>query len=298
VASGLLKAAFGSVRLYVADLDGDIGRTLVVHEPSSGEDYTIQDRGRRLERSQLELCFCPVPGETEDHLARYARFKALVDEGKPQIFVHPLHGSYRARVGDCRLMVADDTAIRLSVEFVQVAPPKDIVRDVGAGVVPAAGPEAVEVEVVKANAELAAQGLTSSAPDEAQSTVQGWQEIDVDEDTRRVYVEATSLVDKIDADMSRLQMAVDIKRWPLYVRFILLRDKVLAAAESATAVTTQVFEFIVQVGTPLRVLCARTYGADQAEDRAREVRQLNNLREPGLVPAGTVLKMPVPGAAR
>lgn len=293
----LLQAAFGSVRLYAVDVDTDVGRALIVHTPAQGDDYVVQDRGRRLERCRLEVLFCDVPGERDDHHKRYRQFKALRDEGKAQIFVHPFHGAYRARIGDCREAVsAENDSIRVSVEFVPAEPPKESVNPAGVAVVPLAGPEAVAVEVALTNTELTSQGLTSAAPSSAQTTVESWSEIDLDEDSRKVYVEATSTIETIDAEISRLQMATDIKRWPLYVRFVLLRDKVLAAAEAAAGPVAQVFELAVVAPTPLRALCARTYGADQADAKAREVRQMNNLRDPSLVPAGTKLKMPVPEA--
>lgn len=297
MAENLLQAAFGTVRLYAVDVDTDIGRSLIIHTPAQGDEYTVVDHGARLERTRLEVVFCHVPGEKDDHRKRYEQFKALRDEGKPQIFVHPIHGSYRAKIGECRMMAgSQDDCIRLSVEFVASEPPKESVRPVGAGLSPLAGPEAVAVEVALTKTELAAQGLSSSVPAEAQTTVESWEEIDLDENSRQVFVEATSQIEKIDAEISRLTLATDIKRWPLYVRFVNLRDKVLSAAEAAAAPVAQVFDYVVQAQTPLRVICARTYGADQAEAKAREVRQVNNLRDPALVPAGTVLKMPVPEA--
>lgn len=293
----LLQAAFGSVRLNATDVDTDVGRAQLVHTPAQGDDYVVQDRGRRLERARLEVVFCQVPGEKDDHHKRYKQFKALRDGGEPQIFVHPIHGAYRARIGDCRELVSSaDDSIRLSVEFVPADPPKEAVSPIGVAVTPIAGPEAVAVEVALTNTELTAQGLSSTVPNSAQTTVESWSTIDLDEDTRQVYVEATSTIEKIDAEISRLQMATDIKRWPLYVRFVLLRDKVLSAAEAAAGPVAQVFEKVIDAPIPLRALCARTYGADQVDDKAREVRQMNNLRDPSLLPAGTVLKMPVPEA--
>lgn len=297
MAANLLQAAFGSVKLYAVDVDTDIGRSLIVHSPAQGDEYIIEDRGARLERTRLEVVFCHVPGEKDDHRVRYDKFKALRDEGKPQIFVHPLHGSYRAKIGDCRVMAGSrDDSVRLSVEFVASDPPKESVLPVGAGLAPIAGPEAVAVEVALAKAELAEQGLSSTVPDETLTTVEGWGELDFDEDTRKVLVEAQSTIEDIDAEISRLALAADIKRWPAYVRLVNLRDKVLSAAEAAAAPVAQVFDYVVQVPTPLRVICARVFGADQAEAEARNARQGNNLRDPAIVPAGTVLKLRVPEA--
>jgi nucleoid-associated protein YgaU len=43
---------------------------------------------------------------------------------------------------------------------------------------------------------------------------------------------------------------------------------------------------------PARLLCAQVYGAAAAEERARQVVELNRIRTPGRIPPGTTLKMP------
>jgi prophage DNA circulation protein len=293
MASNLLKAFFGEVRLYLADLDSDVGRSLVVHEPARGDQFEVQDRGLQLRRSSCEVVFCPVPREKDHHLTRYDAFLKLIEGGKPQVFTHPIRGSYRARVGECREMLSDAQEIRLSVEFVQVEPPIQVFN-VTAGASPIAGPEAVEVEAAKADQELAAAGLASSVPAAAQSTVEGWTEGEAD--SRAVYLEAASLSSQIETDIVELELTAQLDRWPIYRQMVILRARVLDAAEASASETARVFDFLVQVATPLRVICARVYGASEAEERARQVRVLNDLRTPGLVPAGVTLKMPVPEA--
>jgi hypothetical protein len=292
MATNLLRAFFGEVRLYLADLDSDVGRSLVVHEPARGDQFEVQDRGLQLRRASCEVVFCPVPSEKEPHLARYAAFLKLVEDGKPQVFTHPIRGSYRARVGECRETLSDANEIRLSVEFLQIEPPVQVF-DATAGAAPIAGPEAVATAAAKTDQELGAKGLSSSTPADARTTVEGWTTLG-EADTRAVYLQAASISSQIEQTIATLELATSLDRWPAYRNMVLLRATVLDAAEAAASESARVFDYLVSVPTPLRVICARVYGATEAEDRARQVRQLNDLRSPGLVPAGVTLKMPVP----
>ncbi len=47
----------------------------------------------------------------------------------------------------------------------------------------------------------------------------------------------------------------------------------------------------------LRAIVAEVYGAEDHEERWRQVKVLNDLRDPHLVPAGTELSMPTPAPA-
>jgi hypothetical protein len=71
-----------------------------------------------------------------------------------------------------------------------------------------------------------------------------------------------------------------------------LQYQLQRAAESVASDAERVFDLTVRAPVPLRVLCARVYGASAAEERQAQVARLNALRTPGLVPAGTTLKMP------
>lgn len=294
----LAKAFYGDVALYVESFDTEGGRSQVVHEPASGAEYQMQDRGARLERTRAEVIFCWIPTEADDHLARYAAFKKLVDSGVPQVFVHPnpAHGSYRARIGDFRPAgTSASPEIHVSVEFLQEGP-ATVISAAGAGDVQVATPEAVELQVDLTNAELEAAGLESDVPAAVEASTTSW--FDADEiNPRQVLADASLQVAAINAEIKRLELATRLDRWPVYRAFVVLRANLLDTAQGVTALSARVRELYVKTSTPLRVICARELGAADVEESARQVRLLNP-SVPALVPAGTTLKLPVREARR
>lgn len=297
MADGLLKAFWGSVRLYIADLDGDLGRSLVVHEPSTGNAFTLQDRGEKPDRTNAVVVFCTVPTETDHWKKRYDAFKALRDKGEAQLFVHPLHGSYIAKIGECRLMMSSETdGVTLSVEFIRDG---DVVAvsDVGAGITPAAGPEAVSMAATDVDASLAELGLSSTVPAEAVVASEAWAEAE-EPDSRTVFAELGSLVAKVEDEVVRLELLTDLDRWPAYRDMVILRAHLVDAAAAVASFSQQIAEYVVLRSIPARVLGAQIAGARYAEAFAKEFVLLNDLASPGLVPPGTY-KVPVlTGGAR
>ena len=70
----------------------------------------------------------------------------------------------------------------------------------------------------------------------------------------------------------------------------------ILAAETFIQTTSRIIEVTVAVPTPLRVVASRIYGADQSESRLEELRELNDIRRPGLISGGTVLQAESPAA--
>lgn len=286
-------ASWGGLRLYTLQTETEGGSNVVIHEPSSGGDYVVQNRGRRLAVVRMELVFCDVAGESKTYEERYTEFRRLRDTGQPQLFVHPLHGSYRAELGDCRITTDPGDEIRASAEFI---PAETVVPvfDVGAGLAPIAGPEAAAAAARRANAELAALALEADATTaSAVETSGGW--VDDAADSRTVYLELATVIAAIDAAITDLGLATDYTRWQAYVEMIALRTAMLDAADAATSTAARVAVIVTEVAMPLIAICAREYGASQAAERAEEVARRNDLRDQLMVPAGTRLELPIAG---
>jgi prophage DNA circulation protein len=290
------KAAFGRLSLLVTELDSVGGRDLVIHSPARGDDHVVQDRGRTLRRTRAEVLFVDQPG-LEPALDRFRAFLAAVNRGEPDIFCHPIDGSYLAAVEEFRYTVsADQREVHVECSFVGVEEP-EVVLSPGAGVSSASGPEEVGVTVANVATSLETQGLTSDVPGDCLARVTAWAQAD-DPDTRAVYLEVSSLSSRIATEVERLELASDLSRWELYRQFTMLQYQVQRAAEAVASEAERVFDLTLRASVPLRVLCARVYGAAEAEDRQRQVLRLNPLRSPGLVPSGTTLKMPAVGGRR
>lgn len=292
----LAVARFGDQTLLVTRFaDEGVGRDWNTLSPARGDEHSLQERGRRQRRTRCELLFAYQPGEEPDaYLDRWLAFRALAESPTPRLFTHPTDGAYLAIVFEPAATVESQRrCVSASCTFVAAEEPQTVFP-IGAGVTPNAGPEQVGVLATTATAELAAQGLSSSAPAAATTAVTAWSEAE-EPDPRAIAIAAASVVAAIDAEVERLQLLADLTRWPAYRALIRLRYSVRLAASAVTSETAQVLRFVVQTAEPLRAMCARLFGASEAEERARQVMKLNGLRTPGMIPAGTALVLPAVG---
>ena len=284
-------AKYGDLALLVTSHsdDGD-GRDWVTQSPTIGDQHVLQDRGLRQRRTACELLFCDEAGAGA-YMDRFLAFRELARGTAPQLFVHPIHGAYEAVVADFSYEVsAQERCVRARCTFTALEEPQ-AVFSIGAGVAVAAGPEQVSVRSGDADTALAEQGLASTSPAACLAAVTAWAEAD-DPDARTIGLECASLAAQIDETIADLELATDLTRWESYRSLINLRYSIVRAAEAVTSETSRVTEYTLAVAEPLRSLCARLYGAQDAEDRARQVQKLNGIRTPGLVRAGTTLKLP------
>jgi prophage DNA circulation protein len=112
-----------------------------------------------------------------------------------------------------------------------------------------------------------------------------------------VFLETATLIEKIDEAADELELLGDLGRWQAYEQMMVLRYSLVNAAASFTAATAALVDLHVDQPRPLIMICAEIYGAAEAQERADEIAKANRLRTPGLVPRGTVLRVPQPGAA-
>jgi hypothetical protein len=275
-------------------MQGRSGRDIVVKSPSRGDVHILQDRGLRHRTLRCDLVFVDEPGRTAA-IERFRDFQRLANDGEPQLFRHPIDGSYRARVSDFEYSVsAEELAVTSSCVFLADGDILTVVEP-GFGAAPLAGVEEVAATASACEVELAEIRASSDVPRSTLDTVTAWTQAETP-DTRAVYLEAASLSQQINEEVTRLELVTNLDRWPVYREFVNLNFQMRRAAEAVTSETSDVFEILVEAAQPLRALCAQLYGAAFAEDKARQITQLNGFRTPGLVPAGTRLKAPREGA--
>lgn len=298
------RARYGDVELLVVTVAGDTGRDWVVHSPTQGKNHVVQDRGERLKKTSLGISFCRMPGEAEDYETRFRAFLELVNKDSAEVFTHPIEGAFGAVVADVHYDIDGDAdEVTVTCSIIPLTEPQ-AVFPIGAGVSPAAGPEEVGVTVDKANEQLAELELDTDVPaiaaavalpDQLLAQVQAWANAETTS-TRAVMLELASAADQIDTAIDALELLEDLERWELYRTFINLRYQMLRAAETVTAETARVLDYTVRIARPLRVIASMLYGAAAAETQAAAIAQLNGIKTPGLIPAGTVLKVPSTGA--
>lgn len=286
-------AKYGDLPLLVVSFQDDGGRDWVTQSPARGDDHLVQERGLRQRRTACEIVFADQVGQG-DYLDRWLAFRAAAEATRPALFVHPVTGSYLAIVEGLQMRAEmPERAVRVSCTFVAAAPPV-AVFEVGAGVVPQAGPEAVRVAAAAVDAELAAAGASSSTPAACLAAVEAWADAETP-DARAISVAASGLAAQLDDLITAYELATSLEQWAAYRSVINLRAQVVRAAAAVTSDTAVVRRYVVAVAEPLRSIVARLFGARDAEARTLQVQRLNGLRTPGLVAAGTELQLPAGG---
>lgn len=300
---------FGGVRMFVASIETERGRDIATQSPSLGGRHVHRDRGPRDHVTRAEILFLDQPGQ-DPYTDRYDAFVKIAESGEVQIFSHPLDGSYRAKAGE--LQVRTDAASRMisvTCTFFREQP-EQAVLPVAGGTNPAAGVESVAVAGAEASAallklgipgdivleegeEARADGIKHAQFAASADTIATWRAAGEDLDSNQVLLDVARMVAEIDSMTEELELLTDITRWQAFRDVALLRHEITRAGEAFTAASRATFDVLVgAVARPLLAICAEVYGAASARARAEEVRRSNRIRTPGLVPAGTVLKMP------
>lgn len=283
--------SWGGMRLSVERATSPIGRTLVIQSPAKGSRHFVTDKGQDLRTFAAELVFFDDPRETESAEQRYLRFLGMID-GTSRILVHPRHGGYLAKVRNATLSEDSTTeAIRVSADFVpddEVVP----VLELGAGGAAVAGPEAVSAAASLFETDLEDIGASSVASN-APGTVAAWTEDDPSLVTpARVEAEVSSAIADIDAEIEDLELAT-LENWQAFRSAMLLRARLQDAAAAVIAESPRLYSYKVEVSASLRVILRGQYGAARSRDLEPEVVNLNSIRSPAWIEAGTVLRLPV-----
>ena len=290
----LYAASFGGVRLWCSQVATTNSRKVVIHSPTSGDDHVLQDRGLELRVTTCTLIFDDMDGETSTPKQRFDRFAELVERGEPQVFTHPLRGSYRARVGRFDHSVDEASVITADVEFLpDELVPAVVTVDTGATAI--AGGDSVTAAADQADLELQRVGMSSDVTEEARAAAESWEEDD--STARRVIVDVGTLTEKVGTEVERLGLSASLKLWRAHRAMLLLSDTVVAAGRSATADVSRIM--VVRIARPvaLRALLATIYGARDVDVRERQARSLNDIRTAGWIETGTELRLPLPSVA-
>jgi hypothetical protein len=289
-----LDAQFGPIRMWASRISTVNGRRLVTHSPSSGDEHAVQNRGLEQRVVSCSLLFDDMPEETDSPRTRFNALLALHLAGEPQIFRHPLLGSYRATIGrfDHDL---ESAIISADVEIVPVGPLPELVT-AAAGASAPIGEEAVSFAADQVDDELAAVGLSTPVTEEARVAAAAWQEPDVG--ARRVLVDVGLVSELIGTEIVRLRLSRSLALWPAQRAMLVLGETFAAAARSATADVSRLM--IVRTGRPiaLNMLLANIYGAREVRRRRLQALDLNDIPVPGWIPAGTELRLPQPDPVR
>lgn len=281
------ESRYGNVRLWLSAVDTSRGNSLVIHEPSAGRNYTVQDRGEVLLRCTLQILFDQMIDDI-DPLDRYRQFYALATDGKPHVLTHPIEGSFLARVEGVSQSIDQSGVISCSAVFVQVETSAAILQ-AGAATVPATGSNAVAAAAESRIEALAAIETSSDTNAQAVTATDSWAS-DPSVTSRDVLTQSAALSDSIYAESTSLDDSLD--QWEAQRSTLLLLGTLYQATDSALSDTTQTFALRLGNEAALRSLVSSIYGADEADSRYLQVMMLNDIADPLTLSAGVELLMP------
>lgn len=289
MAGEFFQAQWGRHKLWASRVTTDNGRRQVIQELSSGDEHPVQDRGLKPRRVTLELLFDDFPEESSTPTNRFRSLKADVDAGTRAIYTHPIDGGFLARVGSFDYDIdANSVITNARIEFI-ADEAIDAVQPAGAGATSISGEGAIEQAADDLDAALAAAGLDGTdLTATAKSNAADWQDAE-DLSTRQVIVDAAETAAGVGALIEENGLEFDLALFDVYRAAIMFADSVRVGAIAATSETPSVFVLRIVQPTSLLPLCARTYGGNEAEDRARQVTELNDIRTPGWLAPGEYL---------
>lgn len=290
----IFPITWGSITLWASNIQTDNGRRQIVHELTSGNRHPVQDLGLRPRRVTMDLLFDEFPVESETPKTRFLILKTEVDAGTKAVYTHPVDGGFLAVVGDFTYNIdANSNYSNVRIEFI-ADEEIDIVQDAGVGTSSYAGAGDVEAaasahRLALSDADLeyfTSDGLTIA--DLSSAVAQEW-EAATEVATRAILIDTSNIGNEIATMITSMALEDDLRLFNCYQSTIMLGAAVRNAAIAATSETPSVFPLRVQTSTSLLALCARTYGGDQAEMRARQVAELNDVRFGGWLEPGEYL---------
>jgi prophage DNA circulation protein len=303
----LFEATFGGVRVDVQSTTDQVDRTVVEHEFVHVDGAELQDKGGKAHRIDVRLIFFPV-GPDDDPSDRLRRFLAAKDAG-PQDFVHPIFGSLRVRVPNCRVSATAEERSTVMVEatFVEDLSGVKRVRQVGAGSLL----DAAITEITRVSADLTAaiadtnaregKALSSTVGSDAITTAKAWKASKSADSAsfRVVRLQLNTLSDNISKEIDRLEVTTNVRRWAIFDALTRLNYTLRRAFDAVTTTQPDIIEVTVAAAMPLLVLVAQIYrSAREGMRHYDEILRLNDIRNPARLEAGQVIKAYAPKPSR
>jgi prophage DNA circulation protein len=303
----LYTASFGGIDFHLREAKWSHGQALARYQQPRRAGQRLAAMGDEPRVTQAQILFFGA-----DYLERYKALEKLKAAGRTEVFVHPLLGPIRAKIGQFAGSAAAEPreAIALDVTFEEDTDGQAITTP-GPGSPLAGGLAQVQADLALLTAGMDAYNeryepspseVTMAfdedviTADEIEATVTTWEDTsaDVVKTATQVELELADLSARLDAEIERLELATDIRGHAVLVAFVRLHASVRRAAQAVKARTPRVIEIVVEVAAPLRVLAARLYGADQADAQYTAMLSLNDIKNPTRIEPGTTLRAQAP----
>lgn len=290
----LFRSSWGTVELWLGSIETEDGRKIVVQEYTQGDQANVQNRGSVPKTCRVQLLFDDMTGAKEEGKERLLSLIALKELGKPQIFVHPLYGRYLAEIGDFTHTISGDNTITASASFTPTETIGAVVVD-PIGVSIEVDERALDAAIDELKTQQADVGIDDSIVPDMATTASG---VFADAASARdVLVGISNTTEAITDEIDAKILEAEIETWPVMKAYVMLADAVRNAGDAAMGDVGNLITLRVDSPISLRRLVAELYGGDEADDRAVEAQQLNDISTPGRIPSGTKLRLRQPKKA-
>jgi hypothetical protein len=288
-------ASFAGLELDVLSVDDESGRAVAIRRSPYRDGARVEDLGGEARVTRCQVIFFQR-GPSDHHLARFADFENVKRLGEVGTFVHPLTGSYDARITAFSFSAGAEPrdVIMVQVTFTEDTD-EPAVFDIGAGAPRQSMAE--DVAIAAAGLDEAIAEVAFRDPDcvvdrtvatDAVAVVSLWESPTAT--IRDVNLKVVALRNRIEAEMFRLELATDVRRYPILRALNRLEATLRQTATVFTERAPRIVEHTITAPTNLLSFCASRFGAVNALDRYDELRTLNDVRNPARLDAGTVLK--------
>jgi len=282
----MLAATWGGFAIDMRDASDSFDRALVPFEYPNVDGAVHRDMGARARTTSCTLVFLPP-----NVLARVVKFLELTRDGIAYRLVHPLFGSYDARAENVTTQAEGEERdwVTISVTFVEESGTTSFAD------IASAADERAKVDTADAD-------LTAALEDTGQESIVGARAVaQADEwesatsiDPRLINLQLAEVANAISADVATLELASSVRNYPVYLAMTDLHNNMRELAEVIIASQPTLTTYIVPASSPLLAISQELYGGDLALTRMGNLLELNVIRDPGFIHAGTILTVITP----
>jgi len=308
-ADNLQECSFGGFVLHILEADDSESRRIGTHEYPNRSGARSRDTGGEQRSTRVTIVFmrhATMPEPIRDFL----EFRKFKSSGQIRRFIHPVTGAYDAVIQDFTWSQRASPVNHIEVNCLFLeAYPNDFeelifdVVDLRAGSNAAGGVEATRNAKAALDRSLLDVGKTSSLDPVA--LAKSWQTgLTVPSTTdptvtattssaisaRQVSLELNRFNRQMDQEIDRLEVLSDVRNQPALSAYFELASAIRGTADVVVRATERITELTTTEDRSVLSICAELYGSLDAVTRAAEMLQLNStIRNPALIPAGTVL---------
>ncbi len=296
----LFSARFGSVeQLDILKTDDDVSNEIVEHRFPFSDGAVLQHTGVVPRTTDCTLIFVPRKTQLTNHLQRLVEFLNEAKSVKPLTFVHPLTGSYQANARGIKFSANANSRARvdLSVTFIEAglepaAFESNLDFSVGAGVALVNDAKLDVDAAIAADPSLPAQLESPVVQDDALSVATVWR--DVETNQRDINLELNRIANRISDETTNFKVATNVSRYPVFLAMQRLHGAIRTAADLAIQTAPELTQHLTVRSESLLSLMTDLYGGEDALDKYDRTRDLNNIRNPARIEAGTTLTIETP----